>query len=118
MHALFAETSIGITDLKKNPSAAIREAGSDTVVVLHHNKPSAYLVPAKTYEIMMDNFDDLRLAPLIRARLAEADEHPEDIIATSIAQLERAARAKVKTPLGKLAKLAKLAKRPKRTARA
>ena len=115
MQTLFAATSIGITDLKKNPSAAIREAGNDTVVVLHHNKPSAYLVPAKTYEIRMDIFDDLRLAPLIQARLADADEHPDDIIATSIAQLERAARAKVKTPSGKPGKLAK---RPKRTVRA
>lgn len=112
MQALFAETSIGITDLKKNPSAAIREAGSDTVVILHHNKPSAYLVPAKTYEIMMEIFDDLRLAPLIQARLAEADEHPEAIIETSIAQLERAARAKLKA--GHL----KSAKRAPRAARA
>ena len=96
MQALFAQTSIGITDLKKNPSAAIRDAGDNTVVVLHHNKPSAYLVPAKTYEIMMDVFDDLRLAPLIQARIAAADEHPEQIIETSIAKLERAAKAKVK----------------------
>lgn len=97
MQALFAQTSIGITDLKKNPSAAIRDAGDNIVVVLHHNKPSAYLVPVKTYEIMMDIFDDLRLVPLIRARLAAADEHPERIIETSIAKLERAAKAKVKT---------------------
>lgn len=96
MNALFAETSIGITDLKKNPSAAIREAGNSAVVVLHHNKPSAYLVPAKTYEAMMDLFDDLQLIPLIQARIADAEEHPERLIETSIAELNRAAKAKIK----------------------
>ena len=66
------------------------------MVVLHHNKPSAYLVPVKTYELMMEIFDDLRLAPLIQARLAEADAHPEEIVEVSIAELERTAKAKLK----------------------
>lgn len=96
MQALFAEICIGITDLKKNPSAAIREAGDNTVVVLHHNKPSAYLVPVKTYEIMMEIFDDLRLAPLIQARLAAAAANPEGVVEVSIAELERAAKARLK----------------------
>jgi antitoxin StbD len=100
MQTLFADTSIGITDLKKNPSAAIREAGNSAVVVLHHNKPSAYLVPARTYEAMMDIFDDLRLAPLVQARLAAAEQNPDDVIDTSIAQLEREAKRKSKATAG------------------
>lgn len=96
MQTLFAETSIGITELKKNPSAVIREAGDNTVVVLHHNKPSAYLIPVKTYEVMMGILDDLKLAPLIQARLDDADEHPENIIEVTIAQLEHEARIKAK----------------------
>jgi PHD/YefM family antitoxin component YafN of YafNO toxin-antitoxin module len=39
MEAVRAETSIGITELKKNPSAVVRNAGTEIVVVLHHNKP-------------------------------------------------------------------------------
>jgi antitoxin StbD len=99
MQTLFAETSIGITELKKNPSAVIREAGDNTVVVLHHNKPSAYLVPVKTYEVMMGILDDLKLAPLIQARLDDADEHPENIIEITIAQLEREAKNRAKEKL-------------------
>ena len=99
MQTLFAETSIGITELKKNPSAVIREAGDSTVVVLHHNKPSAYLIPVKTYEVMMGILDDLKLAPLIQARLDDADEHPENIIEVTIAQLEREAKNKAKEKL-------------------
>ena len=70
MQAVLAETSIGITELKKNPSAVIREAGDETIVVLHHNKPSAYLVPAHSYEALMDVLDDLQLLPLVQQRIA------------------------------------------------
>ncbi len=95
MQALFAETSIGITDLKKNPSAVIRDAGQSAVVVLHHNKPSAYLVPAKTYEAMMDILDDLQLAPLIAERLAQWEADPDQAIEVSLEELERQALAKI-----------------------
>lgn len=95
MEALFAETSIGITDLKKNPSAVIRNAGQSAVVVLHHNKPSAYLVPAKTYEAMMDILDDLQLAPLIAERIAEWEADPEQAIEASLEELEQQALAKI-----------------------
>lgn len=111
MHSLFAETSIGITDLKKNPSAAIREAGDNTVVILHHNKPSAYLVPAKTYEAMMELFDDLQLVPVVRARLAQLNDHPDEIVETSIAQLERSAKAKMNRKASNAAKADPAARR-------
>jgi len=42
MQAVLAEISIGITELKRNPSAVIRDAGEQTIVILHHNKPSAF----------------------------------------------------------------------------
>ena len=89
MHAILAETSIGITDLKKNPSAVIRAAGANVVVVLHHNKPSAYLVPAKTYEALMDMLDDLELTPLVQQRIALWRANPHDIISVSREELAR-----------------------------
>jgi antitoxin StbD len=95
MEALFAETSIGITDLKKNPSAVIRDAGQSPVVVLHHNKPSAYLVPAKTYEAMMDILDDLQLAPLVAERLAAWEADPDQAIEVSIEELQAQALEKI-----------------------
>ena len=58
MDALLAEASIGITELKKNPSAVIRNAGDAPVVILHHNRPTAYLVPVRRYEAMMDMLDE------------------------------------------------------------
>ncbi len=80
MDAVLAETSIGITELKKNPSAVIRDAGTATVVVLHHNKPSAYLVPARSYEALMDVLDDLQLLPVVQQRIAAWKIGPDDVI--------------------------------------
>jgi antitoxin StbD len=98
MDALLAETSIGITELKKNPSAVIRDAGSETIVVLHHNKPSAYLVPASTYEALMDVLDDLQLIPVVQQRIAAWQAEPDNVIDVSRAELETLARGgKAKT---------------------
>jgi antitoxin StbD len=95
MHTLLAETSIGITDLKKNPSAVIRAAGGAPVVVLHHNKPMAYIVPAKAYEALMDMLDDLQLMPLVQQRLAEWADEPQAVIEVSLAELVQQAQAKL-----------------------
>lgn len=94
MDAVLAQQSIGITELKKNPSAVIRDAGSQPVAVLHHNKPSAYLVPAGTYEALMDVFDDLQLMPLVQQRIADWQAHPEDVIDVSRDELVRLASGK------------------------
>ena len=99
MDAVLAETSIGITELKKNPSAVIRDAGTQAVVVLHHNKPSAYLVPASTYEALMDVLDDLQLLPVVQQRIAAWQARPEDVIELSRQELERIARTPVRPSL-------------------
>ncbi|MGR5542915.1 antitoxin, partial [Vibrio campbellii] len=36
--------------------------------ILNHNKPAAYLVPAETYEFLMDMLDDYELAKLLESR--------------------------------------------------
>ena len=92
MHPVLAQTSIGITELKKNPSAVIREAGTETVVVLHHNKPSAYLVPAASYEAIMDVLDDLQLIPMLQQRIKAWEANPHNTIELSHAELLKLAR--------------------------
>ena len=91
MDAVLAQTSIGITELKKNPSAVIRDAGTETIVVLHHNKPSAYLVPAKTYEALMDVLDDLQLIPVVQQRISSWQADPDNVIEITKAELEKIA---------------------------
>ena len=101
MDALLAETSIGITELKKNPSAVIRDAGTDTIVVLHHNKPSAYLVPASTYEALMDVLDDLQLIPVVQQRISSWQADPDNVIELSrdeLIELASGSKAKAGRP--------------------
>ncbi len=72
MQALHAPNSISISDLKKNPSAVITQANGEPVVILNHNRPTAYLVPAEAFEIMMEALEDADLARLVRERQREA----------------------------------------------
>jgi antitoxin StbD len=71
MSDLLAATGISISELKKNPSAAIAAAEGFPVAVLNHNKPAAYLVPAKAWEELMDRLEDIELAEIVRARANE-----------------------------------------------
>jgi antitoxin StbD len=68
---IHSDASVSITELKRNPSAVIEAADNEAVAVLVHNKPSAYLVPADTYERMVERLEDLELAELVRARARE-----------------------------------------------
>lgn len=71
MEVILADASVSITELKRNPSAVIEAAGGESVAVLVHNKPSAYLVPAATYQRLLDRLEDLELAELVRSRAKE-----------------------------------------------
>lgn len=71
MEAILSNASVSITELKRNPSAVIEAADGESVAILVHNKPSAYLVPAETYQRLMERLEDLELAELVRARRSE-----------------------------------------------
>lgn len=70
---LLAETGISISDLKKNPSAAIRAAEGFPVAILNRNTPEAYLVPADAWEAIMDRLEDMELAEIVRARAGQEE---------------------------------------------
>jgi antitoxin StbD len=72
MEQLYANTSVSISELKRNPSAIIQAAEGFPVAVLNHNRPAAYLVPVAAFEAMMEQLDDQFLTRLVKARLAEA----------------------------------------------
>jgi antitoxin StbD len=71
MEPILAGASVSITELKRNPSAVIEAADGESVAVLVHNRPSAYLVPAAAYKRLLDRLEDLELAELVRARAGE-----------------------------------------------
>jgi len=71
MDLIMASASVSISELKKNPSQVIREAEGAPVAILNHNQPSAYLVPAETYEAVMEKLEDYELSMLVKERAEE-----------------------------------------------
>lgn len=71
MERLYARASVSISDLKKNPSRIIQEAGGTPVAILNHNKPSAYLVPAEAFEALMEKLEDYELSRVVKEREGE-----------------------------------------------
>lgn len=68
---LLAPSGISISDLKKNPSAAIAAAEGAPVAILNRNRPAAYLIPAEAWEAILDRLDDIELAEIVRERAGE-----------------------------------------------
>lgn len=71
MQQLLAHYSASISELKKNPTALLNEAEGAPIAILNHNKPTAYLVPAETYERLLELLDDHELAQIVEQRRAD-----------------------------------------------
>ncbi len=83
MNAIFSNYTASITELKKSPTKLLEEAGDETIAILNHNIPSAYLVPSKQYERMMEIIEDYYLAKEVEKRLTD----DEDAIEVSLDEL-------------------------------
>ncbi|MFL0806459.1 MAG: type II toxin-antitoxin system Phd/YefM family antitoxin [Oceanobacter sp.] len=77
MRQVLADCSASISELKKNPTALLKEADGSAIAILNHNKPAAYLVPAETYEFLMDMLDDYELAKIVESRRGDLSEAVE-----------------------------------------
>ena len=71
MESVLANSSVSISELKKNPSAIIEEAEGEPIAILNHNKPTAYLIPAETYEMLLEKIEDYQLGMLVKERQHE-----------------------------------------------
>ncbi|MDX2440316.1 MAG: type II toxin-antitoxin system Phd/YefM family antitoxin [Desulfobacterales bacterium] len=71
MESVLAECSASISELKKNPSALIEQSDGEPIAILNHNKPTAYLIPAETYEAMLEKIEDYQLGLIVKERLNE-----------------------------------------------
>lgn len=77
MKQVLSDCSASISELKRNPTALLNEADGAAIAILNHNKPTAYLVPAETYEFMMEVLDDYELSKLVESRRADLSEAVE-----------------------------------------
>jgi antitoxin StbD len=71
MQRVEAPIAVSVSDLKKNPSALVEGATGAPIAILNHNRIMAYMVPAATYEAMVDALDDQTLVEIAKARAGE-----------------------------------------------
>ena len=72
MQPIMANYTASITELKKSPTQILENAGDEVVAILNHNVASAYLVPSKTYEKLMEMLDDYLLSKEVQNRMKES----------------------------------------------
>ena len=68
MKAILANCSASISELKRNPSSLINQSDGEPIAILNHNKPTAYLIPAETYEELLESIEDYQLGIIIKDR--------------------------------------------------
>ena len=71
MESVLAGCSASISELKKNPSALIEQSDGEPIAILNHNKPTAYLIPAETYEAILEKLEDYQLGLIVKERQNE-----------------------------------------------
>ena len=72
MQALLTPLTVGISEFKKNPGAALRNAKGAPIAVLSHNEPSFYVVQPEIMQRLADELQDRDFAALIMSRRASA----------------------------------------------
>lgn len=77
MRQVLSSCSASISELKKNPTALLNEAEGVPIAILNHNVPAAYLIPAETYEWLMDKLEDAELVQIVTERAHEKDQAVE-----------------------------------------
>lgn len=70
-HQIYSEMTASISELKKNPMAAVNAGEGFPIAVLNRNKPAFYCIPADIYEAMLDRLDDQELVAIVKERLSE-----------------------------------------------
>jgi antitoxin StbD len=68
---IYANYTVSISQLKRNPQALIDNAHGDIIALLNRNRPTAYIVPAETFDWLMEVAEDIELGQIIEERKGE-----------------------------------------------
>ena len=66
--AIYASITVSMTDMRRNPSAILLDAGDSPIAVLDHNRPAAYLLSARAYEALLERMEDAELTQIVKQR--------------------------------------------------
>lgn len=72
MDAIFAEHTIGVTELRESPSRILRQAEEtdEAVAILNHNRPAGYIVSPRMMAAMLDAIADRVAEDRAKSRLS------------------------------------------------
>ena len=68
MNTLHAGISISVTELQRNFPDILAAARNGPIAVLHHNRPEAYLLPARYYERLLELLEDAEDRKIVAER--------------------------------------------------
>jgi len=77
MNTVLSPYSASVSELKKNPSSILEQSGGEPVAILNHNRPTAYLIPASTYEDLLARLEDAELMEIVKSRIGEKERAKE-----------------------------------------
>ena len=71
MKPVLSTCAASIAELRQDPSGILAAAEGAAVAILSDDEPTAYLIPAATYEWLMERIEDTELAETVRERQAQ-----------------------------------------------
>ena len=80
MEKILTSRAGAVSEFKRAPNEIVAEANGEPIAVLTNNRPSFYVIPASTYESLMEVLYDLESAPLLEKRLADYRAGKEKVI--------------------------------------
>lgn len=71
-HLILAQITASVSELKKNPMGTVAAGEGFPVAILNRNAPAFYCVPAKAYEALLEQIEDVELNALADARQGQS----------------------------------------------
>lgn len=71
MDAILAPASVGISELKANPTAVLEASNNQPVAILNRNKPVGYMMTASAWEKIHSMLEDKEILKIVEARMAD-----------------------------------------------
>lgn len=71
MDAILAPSSVGISELKSNPTAVLAASGDKPVAILNRNKPVGYMLTAEAWAKIHSILEDKEILKIVAARMAD-----------------------------------------------
>jgi antitoxin StbD len=92
MDEILTNTSMGISEFKQNPNAAVKAADDLPFAVLTNNRPSFYVMSPKMFDYLTEKLWEVQIAPTVLAELKAHEEGKEPSIKVTLEELRRESR--------------------------